>query len=123
MRGRALPVLVGCFVCQMGLGVAYVFGPLLKHVVAEFDWSRTVYAVGNAPLLLAMALGNSAIGDLTERFGARRVLVAASLLLGASLFCSRTSGACPPTTPAAPCSAWPWPAWATSPSGRSRRAG
>lgn len=87
MRGRALPVLLGCFVCQMGLGVAYVFGPLLKHVVAEFDWSRTVYAVGNAPLLLAMALGNSLIGDLTERFGARRVLVAATLLLGASLFC------------------------------------
>jgi MFS family permease len=74
-------------VCQTGLGVAYVFGPLLKHVVAEFDWSRTVYAVGNAPLLLAMAVGNSLAGDLTERLGARRVLVAATLLLAASLWC------------------------------------
>lgn len=84
---RARAVLLGCFVCQTGLGVAYVFGPLLKHVVAEFDWSRTVYAVGNAPLLLAMAVGNSLAGDLTERLGARRVLVAATLLLAASLWC------------------------------------
>jgi MFS family permease len=83
---EAWTALLGCFACQMGLGVAYVLGPLLKHVVAEFEWSRTVYAAGNAPLLLAMALGNSLIGDLTERVGARRVLVAATLLLGASVW-------------------------------------
>lgn len=84
-RGRL--ALLGCFVAQMGLGTAYVFGPMLKHVVAEFDWSRTVYSIGNAPLLLAMALGNSLVGDLTERFGARRVIAGATLLLGASLWC------------------------------------
>jgi MFS family permease len=84
-RGRL--ALLGCFVAQMGLGTAYVLGPMLKHVVAEFDWSRTVYSIGNAPLLLAMALGNSLVGDLTERFGARRVLGTAALLLGASLWC------------------------------------
>ena len=34
---RVHVVLVGCLVCQLGLGLAYVFGATLKHIVSEFS--------------------------------------------------------------------------------------
>lgn len=88
---RAIPpdarrVLLGCFVAQMGLGCGYVFGPTLKYIVAEFEWSRAAFSAGGAPLLLAMALASPLVGDLTERFGTRRVVALATLLLGTSLW-------------------------------------
>jgi MFS family permease len=88
-QGRGAPgpwlVLLGCFVAQMGLGCGYVFSATLKHVVADFDWSRAAYAAGGIPLLLAMGLSAPWAGALSERFGARAVVASASLLLGGSL--------------------------------------
>jgi MFS family permease len=78
-------VLLGCFVAQMGLGCGYVFSATLKHVVADFEWSRAAYAAGGIPLLLAMGLSAPLIGTLSERIGARTVVASAALLLGGSL--------------------------------------
>jgi sugar phosphate permease len=83
LRGPALRVLLGCLVCQLGLGCSYFFGAVLKHVVSEFEWSRAAYAGGNATLLFGYAVAAPALGALTERAGARRVLAGAALLLGA----------------------------------------
>jgi MFS family permease len=82
-RGRW--ILLGCLVCQMGLGCGYVFGAMLKHVVADFEWSRRAFSIGSAPLLVSFALAAPLAGRLTERLGARRVLTAACLLLAAAL--------------------------------------
>ena len=79
-------VLLGCFVCQMGLGCGYAFGAVLKHIVAELDWSRTAFSVASAPVLVAMGLGAALAGHLVERVGARAVLSASALLLGLSLW-------------------------------------
>jgi MFS family permease len=79
-------VLLGCFVAQMGLGCGYVFSATLKHVVADFEWSRAAFAAGGIPLLLAMGLSAPLVGALSERIGARSVVAGASLLLGGSLF-------------------------------------
>lgn len=78
-------VLVGCFVCQMGLGAGYVFGTTLKHIVTEFEWSRAAFAAANAPVLMAMGLSAPLVGALAERVGARAVLAGSTLLLGTSL--------------------------------------
>jgi sugar phosphate permease len=78
-------VLVGCFVCQMGLGAGYVFGTTLKHIVTEFEWSRAAFAMANAPVLMAMGLSAPMAGALAERIGARAVLSGSALLLGATL--------------------------------------
>lgn len=69
----------------MGLGCGYVFAVVLKHIVAEFDWSRAAFAAGSAPLLFAMAISAPLAGAALERFGARTVLTTATLLLGAAL--------------------------------------
>ncbi len=84
-RSRALWVLFGCVVCQMGLGFSYVFTTFLKPIVADLGWTRTAFSAAGGPLLLSMALAAPIIGSLTDRFGPRRVLSLATLLLAASL--------------------------------------
>ena len=79
-------VLVGCLVCQMGLGLgAYIFAVFLKPVVAELGWSRTTFSLSTLPLLVAMSLGSPLVGQLTERLGPRFVFTAAISLVALSL--------------------------------------
>jgi MFS family permease len=82
---RARWVLLGCLVCQMGLGFSYIFTTFLKPIVADLGWTRTAFSAAGGPLLLSMALAAPVIGNLTDRFGPRRVLSLATLLLSASL--------------------------------------
>lgn len=84
-RRRALRVLLGCVICQMGLGLSYLSPVLLKDIVAEFGWSRMAFSLGASPVLIAIALASPVIGLLTDRFGARVVLTGSTLLLGLSL--------------------------------------
>ena len=78
-------MLVGCVVCQMGLGFSYVFTTFLKPIVAELGWTRTAFSGAGGPLLLSMALAAPLIGNLSDRFGPRRVLALSTLLLAAAL--------------------------------------
>jgi len=81
LRGRAFWVVLGCLICQMGLGYGYVFGPLAVDILAEFEWTRAMYSAARAPQLFVIALASPLIGVLTVRFGARSVLTGATLLL------------------------------------------
>ena len=82
LRGRALWVVVGCLVCQMGLGYGYVFGPLAKPLLDEFGWSRAQYSGMRLPQLALMAAVSPLVGIVTVRFGARPILIASTGLLG-----------------------------------------
>jgi MFS family permease len=75
-------VLLGCLVCQMGLGFGYVFGPLAPDIIGELGWTRTAYSSARAPQLFVIALASPVVGALTMRLGARRVLTAAVVALG-----------------------------------------
>lgn len=81
-----MPVLIGCFLVQMGLGTGYALGVTLKHIVAEFEWSRAAFSAGGAPMLLAMGLTSPLVGALTERIGARWVAVGAGIGIGTALW-------------------------------------
>ena len=69
----------------MGLGFSYVFTTFLKPIVAELGWTRTAFSGAGGPLLLSMALAAPLIGNLSDRFGPRRVLAVSTLLLAAAL--------------------------------------
>ena len=69
----------------MGLGFSYIFATFLKPIVDDFGWSRTAFSVGGGPLLISMALASPLVGNLTDRFGPRRVLTISTLLLGVAL--------------------------------------
>jgi MFS family permease len=84
LRGPGLAVVLGGLVCQMGLGYGYVFGPLAPDLLADFGWTRATLSAARAPQIFVIALASPLVGFVTVRFGARGVLVAATLLLGAS---------------------------------------
>lgn len=86
VRGRAAVVVVACFVCQLGLGYAYLFSPLLREVTEDLGWSRAEFAAARAVYFPVLAVGSALAGRLTVRFGARPILLASSVCLGATFW-------------------------------------
>ena len=84
LRGRALWVVAGCLVCQMGLGFGYAVGSLAPEMLEELGWSRAQFSVARAPQLWVIALASPLVGGATARFGGRAVLLVSTLLLGAA---------------------------------------
>lgn len=81
---RALLVVLGGLVCQMGLGYNYVFGALAPDVIADFGWTKAQFSGARAPQLWVMALASPLVGFLVVHFGSRAVLVSSTVLLGVS---------------------------------------
>ena len=81
LRGRTLWVVLGCLICQMGLGLTYVSRPLAPFVIDELGLSRTAFSSASVSQLLAQSLVSPAVGYLAVRLGASRVLA-----FGAALF-------------------------------------
>ena len=82
LRGRTLWIVLGCLLCQMGLGFGYVLNPLAKDIIGELGWTRAEYSAARLPQLLVMSLASPLVGVLTVRVGARPLLVGSALLLG-----------------------------------------
>jgi MFS family permease len=82
LRGRAFWVVLGCLVCQMGLGYGYVLGPLAKDLLDAFGWTRAELSAARLPQLAVMAAASPLLGILTVRFGARPILIASTAMLG-----------------------------------------
>lgn len=84
LRGRALWVVAGCLVCQMGLGFGYGFGALAPGILEEFGWSRALLSSAQAPQLFVIALASPVVGFVATRFGARVVLSVSVVVLAAA---------------------------------------
>lgn len=76
-----LGVLLGCLVCQMGLGITYVSRPLAPFLIEELGLSRAAFSSASIPQLVAQSLASPLVGYLAVRLGASRVLA-----FGAALF-------------------------------------
>jgi nitrate/nitrite transporter NarK len=85
IRGRALWVVLGAFVCQMGLAYGYVFGPIQGPVLAELGWSRTEWSTAIGVRLPINAVLQAVVGFLAVRVGAS-ALLASACLVGAVAF-------------------------------------
>lgn len=81
LRGRAAWVVLGCLVCQVGLGFGYAVPPLAGDLIAELGFTRAEYSAGRAPQLWVIALASPLLAGAAVRFGARPVLVVSALLL------------------------------------------
>jgi len=58
---------------------------LMKPILAEFGWDRSAWAASMTTRMLAMIAVVTWAGQLTDRIGARRVLAAGGLLMGAGI--------------------------------------
>ncbi len=79
LRGRALWVVIGCLICQMGLGLTYVKSGLSTELIEALHLSRTQFSGANTPQLAFQALASPLAGYLTVRYGASRVLAGSSI--------------------------------------------
>ena len=78
---RALLVLLGCAVCQMGAGLFYASRALAPDVIDDLGWTRTMWSAGMAPMLFVSSLSQAFVGSACVRFGIRPVMVTSLLLL------------------------------------------
>jgi MFS family permease len=83
LRGRALWVVLGCLLCQLGLGFGYAISPLAPDILAEFGWTRALYASAQGPQTLPIAFTSPLVGLLVVRYGARSLLSAGAIVLAA----------------------------------------
>ena len=79
LRGRALWVVVGCLICQMGLGLTYVKSGLSTDLIEALHLTRTQFSGANTPQLAVQAFASPLAGYLTVRYGASRVLAGSAL--------------------------------------------
>ena len=94
LRGRTILVVIGCLICQLGLGFTYVSRPLAALIMDDLGLSRTQFSAANAPQLALQAFASPFIGYLAVRLGASRVLaVSAALFTAVFIFFSRIEGA------------------------------
>ncbi|MBI2907289.1 MAG: MFS transporter [Chloroflexi bacterium] len=66
-----------------GLGF-YAFGVFLTPLTREFGWSRAEFSGTISVAFLIAGMASPVAGSLTDRFGARRVMVGAALVMGGS---------------------------------------
>lgn len=74
-------MVLACLVCQLGLGFGYLTAPLLKDITESLGVPRTVFSSATSMRLWMMSLASPLVGIAVLRFGARSVLVAATLLM------------------------------------------
>lgn len=86
MYGPAFFVVLGCFVCQLGLRFGYAVHALAGDIISEFDWDRVNYSEAHSWQIWVVAFASPLVGGLAARFGAKRILVAATSLLTAIFF-------------------------------------
>ena len=87
----------------------YVFPVFISSLQAEFGWSMTQISAGVAIFAIMMGIASPVVGILVGRFGVRKTMLVAAVLVSFSIWgsppCS-TSGRCTPFSRSA-ASCWP----------------
>jgi MFS family permease len=81
-----LALLVGVFAITAHTASSYTLSILMKPMLEEFGWNRTLFASAMTLRMFVMVLAISFAGQMTDRFGARVVLAGGALLVGAGTF-------------------------------------
>jgi len=84
-RYRWVIVAAGAVMGCIALGAMFSLPVLLRPIVASTGWSTTGVSAAMTIGFLAMAVGSTAWGTLSDRIGARWTCLIGSLLLGAGL--------------------------------------
>ncbi|MCJ8501642.1 MFS transporter [Desulfatitalea alkaliphila] len=72
-----------CFSIQaLGIGTYIAFGVFFNPLMEAFGWSRAAISGASSTAFLSMGLFGMMVGRLNDRFGPRRLMSVAALLLG-----------------------------------------
>jgi MFS family permease len=77
---------VTCVTLALAYGVWYAYSVFLVALINEFGWSRSVLAGAFSVFTLVTGAVNPVVGDLGDRLGPRRVIMAGSVILALALW-------------------------------------
>jgi len=84
-------IAAGMAMSCIGMGSMMSLGVFLQPIVQDTGWSRTAVSMGALLNFLGMGVGSFVWGALSDRFGARRVVIVGGIMLGLGLgFASQT---------------------------------
>ena len=89
---RWVIVAVGALMTCVALGAMFSLAIFLEPIAADTGWSRTGISSAMTLNFLAMAAGAFAWGAISDRFGARIVVLAGAVLLGLALVVASRAG-------------------------------
>ena len=92
---RAMLVVLGCLVCQMGAGLFYASRAIAPDVIGDLGWTRTMWSSAMAPMIFVTSVCQALIGMACVRYGIRPVLVGAVVCLGATFLVLSTMQSLP----------------------------
>ena len=78
-----LALLIGVLAITAHTASSYTMSILMKPIVEEFGWTRQIFTSATSLRMFVMVLTISFAGQLTDRYGARAVLAAGALIVGA----------------------------------------
>ena len=85
-RGRALWVVLGCLICQMGLGLPYIRTGLAAELIDGLGLTRAELSSAAFPQLVLQSLMSPVVGILCVRLGASRILATSAALFAFVFF-------------------------------------
>jgi MFS family permease len=83
---------VGVLAVTAHSAFSFAASVLMLPMIEEFGWSRSDFALAMNVRMFALVATIAFAGQLTDRVGAKRVLVAGALIVGASIFAMSEAG-------------------------------
>ncbi|KAB7672684.1 OFA family MFS transporter [Bacillus sp. B1-b2] len=83
-----LLIVIGTIIVQMGLGTIYTWSLFNQPLVDKFGWELSSTAITFSITSFALAFATLFSGKLQDKWGLRRLVAAAGILLGAGLILS-----------------------------------
>lgn len=84
-KEKRLPILIGTMISQLGLGTIYTWSLFNQPLVNKFGWSLNNVATAFSIVSFFLAFSTLFAGKLQERFGIRKLVSVAGVVLGLGL--------------------------------------
>ncbi|MET3210150.1 UNVERIFIED_CONTAM: OFA family oxalate/formate antiporter-like MFS transporter [Paenibacillus sp. PvR008] len=86
--GNRLLIVLGTIIVQMGLGTIYTWSLFNQPLVDRFGWNLSSVAITFSITSFALAFATLFAGKLQDKWGLRRLILCAGVVLGAGLMLS-----------------------------------
>jgi MFS transporter, OFA family, oxalate/formate antiporter len=86
--GNRLLIVLGTIIVQMGLGTIYTWSLFNQPLVDRFGWNLSSVAITFSITSFALAFATLFAGKLQDKWGLRRLILGAGIVLGAGLMLS-----------------------------------
>ncbi|WP_028399811.1 L-lactate MFS transporter [Ectobacillus panaciterrae] len=87
-KGNRWLIVLGTIIVQMGLGTIYTWSLFNQPLVERFDWKLSSVAITFSITSFALAFATLFAGKLQDRWGIRRLIGCAGIVMGAGLILS-----------------------------------